>query len=129
MSNSSNRRSALLALLLPLFGCGQSGTTTLISLTADDKVDKYDLYIRDEASRLIILHTGWTDATLGATRDISAEPLRLGLSFDKMGMMDGKSYALVLIGVAGDTEGDKPAVGAKQFFWAKVIVHRRNAPI
>src|SRR5579871_1545574 len=99
------RRLALVALALFAGSCGDNGTTVLVTLGADDKVDQFDLYVRDDASRVVIEHTGWTP--------ITHDGFKVGIRFAKPG-----SYSLVFIGVQGATDGDKPAMGAKQFFFA-----------
>ena len=102
---------ALVALLAG--GCGSSDPNLTLNLTADDAIEQYDLYLRQESDRSILLHTGWSDATKMMKKDPRKEPFKLGLKLPKEG-----SYAVILIGVAGATEGERPALGAKQFFYA-----------
>ena len=111
------RRSAfLLALLLHgLAGCRASAPQALISLSAPARVEHYDLYVRDDTSRALLLHTGWSDATLAGTRDLSTAPFKIGLRLTAAG-----HYTAVVVGAIGPLAGTRPDVakGARQFFWA-----------
>ncbi|MSP61884.1 MAG: hypothetical protein EXR72_16440 [Myxococcales bacterium] len=110
-SPSTHRRLLPVPLLLvmaALGGCAVDGDSLLVNLTADDKVEKYDLYVRDEASRKIVLHTGWAPMT----KDL----FKIGLKLPMKGKL-----TLVIIGVIGEVEDVRPAIGSKQFFYATTL--------
>ncbi len=106
----------LLGLVGTALGCESGGATLLLTLSSDSILSKYDLYVRDESSRAIIEHTGWSDATLGGKRNLATSSLKIGLSLPKAG-----SYSVVIVGVDGATDGDRPALGVPQFFFAQTF--------
>src|SRR5207249_1741252 len=109
-------RLALFAVLL-LGGCNSGPPSALITLTADAPVDRFDLYARDDATGKIAVHTGWSDATRGGTRDLSNGSLSVGVKLPAAG-----NYSLVIAGVKGPLDdtplGPRPASSSTQFFFA-----------
>jgi hypothetical protein len=93
----------------------------LIKITADAKVDQYDLYIREDQSGEIVFHSGFNPvlapgekAADGQTsRDLTVDALKIAVKLSK-----GGKYTLLIVGVAGMLEGGKPTADATQFFWA-----------
>lgn len=96
-------------------GC-KNPTAILIRTTADAPVEYVDLYLRNDATKEIDFHSGWNSVTsVGATeaRDITTNALKIALTLPAKG-----AFTLMMVGVIGARDGDKPAVGARQFFWA-----------
>ena len=99
--------------LFILVGC-QPSSSTVISLSADAKVEQYDLYVRDDASSLIVFHSDFT-AVQGAgeeSHDLTKDALKISIK------VSSGHYTLLVVGVIGDVVGGKPAPGATQLFWA-----------
>ncbi len=106
------RRLGLFVAALLLASCGDSGNTLLIGVNADDTVSQYDLYVFD-AQRTQLTRSGWTTVS----KDLTSTPLKIGLRFAQPG-----KYTVVMIGTDDNPpDGDRPAVGAKQFFFAKAF--------
>ena len=100
----------------------------LIKITADGPVEQYDLYIRDDATAELIFHSGFNpvlapgekSADGTGTRDLTKDALKIAVKLSK-----GGKFTLLIVGVAtgpggGTTlfEGGKPALDARQLFWA-----------
>src|SRR2546423_8688926 len=100
-------------LLVALLGACTSPNAVLLTVTADAKVEQYDLYVHD-ANQKEVFHSGFNAVqTAGEqSRDLTKQPLKIALKMDK-----GGHYTVLLVGVIGDLQGGKPAQGATQLFW------------
>jgi Putative metal-binding motif len=113
-------------------GCGGSANPrVLVEIAAEDDVQQYDLYVREDATKNILLHTDWSDATKTGMRMINGKmpdtPLRLGIKFPAPG-----SYSIFIVGAIGRTQGkhvDWSDPTARQYFWAQTIQVSGDAQI
>jgi hypothetical protein len=111
------------ALAVTVSGCGHD-PAMLIKITADAKVDQYDLYIRQDSSGEVVFHSGFQpvlapgEKTEGDTgmRDLTVDALKIAVK-----LSEGGKYTLLIVGVTGQIEGGKPGAGATQFFWASHV--------
>src|SRR5579859_2917598 len=101
-----------LVLVALLAGC-TSPNAVLLTVSADAKVEQYDLYVHD-ANQKEVFHSGFNAVqTAGEQpRDLTKTPLKIALKMDK-----GGHYTLLLVGVIGGVDNGKPAMGSKQLFW------------
>jgi hypothetical protein len=115
-------RMACLALLVSGCGGSSNGTRAVVNISAPDAVTQYDLFVRDDTAHAVLLHTGWSDATAGGSKNVSQTPFRVGLRLPHDG-----PYAIAVIGAIGPTSGTKPFIdqsSGKQFYWAgELMVH------
>ncbi len=87
----------------------------LLTVRGDRPAQQYDLYVRDDVSQEVIFHSGFQKVekpNIGAI-DITNEPLKIALKLTR-----GGKFSFLMVGVIGDVEGAKPAMGATQMFWA-----------
>jgi hypothetical protein len=108
-----DRLRLLLVASLATAGCS-SPNAVLLTVSADAKVEQYDLYVHDSTNKEV-LHTGFNPVQLPgeAPRDLTKQGLKIALKMDK-----GGRYTLLMVGVIGDVENGKPAQGSTQLFWA-----------
>jgi len=110
-------RLGLLLAGLTLAGCTNASQSALLSVTADGPVDLFDLYVRDESTHKVFIHTGWSDATRMGALDLESGTLRVGIQLPHPG-----DYTIVLAGVKGPLEntplGQRAAAGSTELFWA-----------
>jgi hypothetical protein len=107
-------RLACVACVIAAVGC-QTPDAVLLSVSGDQPAQQYDLYVRDDATQVIVFHSGFNPVQLPnePPRDITQDKLKIALKLSK-----GGKYTLLLVGVIGDVDGDRPAAGATQMFWA-----------
>ncbi|HZS40215.1 MAG TPA: putative metal-binding motif-containing protein [Polyangia bacterium] len=84
-------------------------------MSADNKVDQYNLFVRDDATGEVFFSTGWTPVSPGgmAPHDPTTMKLKIALKLSR-----GGKFTLLLVGVQGELIAGKPAAGAAQLFWA-----------
>lgn len=87
----------------------------LLTIGGDAPAEQYDLYVRDDATQKVIFHSGFNPVQAAGEppRDITQEKLKVALK-----LTGGGQFTLLVVGVIGATTGGKPAVGARQMFWA-----------
>jgi hypothetical protein len=97
-----------------LAGC-TSPDAVLITVTADDKVEQYELFVRDDASGEVFFRTGFKPVTQPGdpSIDLTADELKIALKLSR-----GGDYTLLLVGAIGDVGSGKFGPSTQQFFWA-----------
>src|SRR5262245_42998832 len=106
-------RLGLLGCLAIVSGCPQQDAV-LITVRGDQKVEYYDLYVRDDALQDVFFHSGFQKVErAGAALDITQEPLKIALKLTR-----GGTFSFLIVGTIGEPDGAKPAPNAPQLFWA-----------
>src|SRR4051794_22440544 len=95
-------------------GC-TSPNAVLLTVGADARVEQYDLYVREDATSMVVFHSGFNavQTVNEKPRDLTSQNLKIALKIAK-----GGHYTLLMVGVIGEVVGGKPAPGAIQLFWA-----------
>src|SRR5579871_2776584 len=107
-----------MALVAGCVGGNDGHPRVLVSVSAGDRVEHYDLFVRSDDPRAVILHTGWSDATFGGTKSTATAPIKLGLTLPRNG-----SYSIAVVGAIGPVQSSRPflGAGARQFYSATTI--------
>jgi hypothetical protein len=107
-------RACFVGLLIAAAGCS-SPPSVVLTVSADQKVDQYDLFVRDDARGDVFFNTGWTPVSPPGSppRDLTTQKLKIALKLSR-----GGKFTLLLVGVEGGIVDGKPAPGATQLFWA-----------
>jgi hypothetical protein len=106
----------LVASLVSVFGAScTSPPAVLLTVGADAPVEQYDLYVRDDATSMVVFHSGFNAVQVPgeAPRDLTRSSLKIALKMGK-----GGNYTLLMVGVIGEVLNGKPADGSTQLFWA-----------
>ena len=95
-------------------GC-HSQNAVLLTVTADAKVEQYQLFVHDDDAASVVYSSGFTSVSTPGqpALDLTVEPLKLALKLSR-----GGHFTLLLVGVIGEIQNGKPTAAATVLFWA-----------
>ena len=87
----------------------------LLTVTADAKVEQYQLFVHDDDTASVVYASGFTSVSTPGQPplDLTADKLKLALKLSR-----GGHFTLLLVGVIGEIDNGKPTAAATVLFWA-----------
>jgi hypothetical protein len=108
-------RWALVAWVIGVASGCHSQDAVLLTVTADAKVEQYQLFVHDDDTASVVYASGFTSVSTPGQPplDLTADKQKLALKLSR-----GGHFTLLLVGVIGEIDNGKPTAAATVLFWA-----------